>query len=57
MTSLAPPINAPPINTAGTDGLHPMVFNTLSISLPVGSWSSSYTLGCTLSSWNNVLME
>ncbi|XP_026460626.1 uncharacterized protein LOC113361673 [Papaver somniferum] len=37
MTSLGPPTNLPPINTAGTAGLQPNLVRTFSISLPLGS--------------------
>ncbi|EYU43912.1 hypothetical protein MIMGU_mgv1a017282mg [Erythranthe guttata] len=47
MTSLAPPTNSPPMNTAGTVGLQPSRDRACSISRPLEISSSSYTVGLT----------
>ncbi|KAL9271822.1 hypothetical protein AKJ16_DCAP17236, partial [Drosera capensis] len=51
MTSFAPPTNLWPMKIAGTLGLAPSLCSAFSISLPIGIWSSSYTIGCNRCSW------
>lgn len=51
------PTSWPPINTIGTGGLRPNnLLSTFSISLPLGSLSSSWMAGLTPSSQNSVLI-
>jgi len=56
ITSLAPPTSWPPMNTAGTAGLHPRLTRACSISLPLGISSSSWTVGFAPKSQRSVLM-
>lgn len=47
ITSLVPPTSFPPMNTAGTTGLHPSLARACSISLPRGISSSWWIAGFT----------
>lgn len=56
ITSLAPPTSSPPMNTAGTAGLHPSLERACSMSLPLGISSISWTVGLTPKSLKRVMM-
>lgn len=55
MIVLVESTNRPPMNTAGTEGQNPNAWRAFSISLPLGSWSSSWISGLTPSSKKSLL--